>query len=161
MPNFDFTALDSIRDEASQRAVELPAQETIFIDSLNVLSEQQADVRTSTMVAKTQADQKASTYLAESQANQKKMLAAGSNPFHDIVAFFTDEQSTDELLAEQQKIQFNVDTLNTQYNSVAKHNEFKAQSLQAQIDKIKTIEAVRSGNTQNFLACFPQSKVRH
>lgn len=144
---FDFGVLESITQQAGERAKAIPAQETTFIDTLNTLSEEQAQIRTSTMTAKASADQKASTYMVENQSVQKRILAANANPFHDLMAFFTDDQSTDELLAEQQKVAHNVSTLANGYQNFAAGNQFKQQSLQAQIDKIKTIEAVRSGNT--------------
>jgi len=159
MAEFDFTALDSIKDSASQRAQAIPAQETGFIESLNELSNQQQALRTSTVVAKSTADQKGAVHLADSQNLNTKLLEANSNPFHDIVAFFdSDTQSTDELLAEQQKVQHSVQTLNNQYLSIANQNEFKAQSLQGQIDKLKTIEAVRSGNTNELATLLSVSK---
>lgn len=164
MPDpFDFTTLQDISAQASARAEELPAQETTFIDSLNELSNQQQNLRTSTMTAKSNADQKASSHVLQNQAVQKKMLAADANPFHDIVAFFDEgTQSSDELLAEQQQISHSVQTLANNYQAVASENQFKQQSIQAQIDKIKTIEAVRSGNTgelASLLSTFKQSSL--
>ena len=144
---FDFTTLQSITKQASERAQAIPAQETQFIDTLNTLSDQRQNLRTSTATAKASADQKASSHMVENQAVQKKILSANANPFHDVMAFFTDDQSTDELLAEQQQIAHNVQTLANGYQQVATKNQFKQQSLQFQIDKVKTIETVKSGNT--------------
>lgn len=151
MPDpFDFSVLQSISQQAGERAKAIPGEETQFIDALNTLSEQQAQLQNATMVAKAAADNKASTYAVQNQATKEKILKAEANPFHDIVAFFTDDQSKDELYAEQQKLAYHVTTLANSYQAVAAQNAFKSQSLQAQIDKIKTIEAVRSGNTNEL-----------